>query len=224
MSRTAFHFFLLPPNKPIMKNKMHILMILCFVIIIGCRNPFFPPTGTPIDEPVSKQRSTPQGLLDQLIESYEGRRIDLFIDLLPEDGTFRFFIAPDYFDEYTAKYTRLSESRDPRLKFIGQAEYYLYWTQEDEIEKHKRLFSKATNIDFREKPTIESVRKFTDNGDSLAELLITGGCFEYTWYPDAYTIEIFIVNVTQQVFLIRKEKNGLWAIIKWYDFSTGGGQ
>ena len=69
------------------------------VVIIGvfclCRNPFFPETGPPVDQRSPQQRSTPQGVVDQLIESYESRRIDMFEELQPTDGSFQFFIALD---------------------------------------------------------------------------------------------------------------------------------
>ncbi|MBN1308705.1 MAG: hypothetical protein JXA18_12350 [Chitinispirillaceae bacterium] len=199
-----------------------IVTVCCIGLGLQCGNPFFPPTGMPAEQ--TSQRATPQGLLDQLIESYETQRIDLFIDLLPDDGSFQFFIAPDFFDEYKIKYQQLSEARDVRLQFIGQSEYYYYWTQDMEEERHKRLFSKGTSIEFTEKPTLASVREFTDGTDTLAELLVAGGKFEYTWYPDAYTIEVFIVEIAQQVFLINRDSENLWVIRKWYDFSSEAGQ
>ena len=204
-----------------MRNRIVSTTLLIFIITLQCKNPFLPPIGLP--DMQTSPRSTPQGLLDQLIDAYESRSIELFVDLLPKDGTFRFFVAPDFFSEYNAKYRQLSEPRDTRLMFIGQSDYYLYWTQDDEIERHKRLFSNATDIDFKEKPAIESVREFVDKGDSLAELKLIGGVLEVSRFKELYTVEIFIVQISEQVFLIKKEADGLWVIIKWYDFSTGAG-
>ncbi|MBN1578634.1 MAG: hypothetical protein JW913_18870 [Chitinispirillaceae bacterium] len=167
-------------------------------------------------------RSTPYGLIDQLVESYEMKRIDLFVDLLPRDGSFQFFIAPDFFNEYRLKYQQLSEQRDTRLNFITQSDYYYYWTQDAEIERHERLFRYA-GIEFLSKPGLESVRKFIDNGDSLAELLVTGGMFVISrFFPD--TVEQYPVSIDRQVFLIKKDPDGLWVIRKWYDFSSGTGE
>ena len=192
------------------------LVIFCF-----CRNPFLPETGTPIDIRTPEQRSTPQGVVDQLIESYESRRIDLFKDLLPVNGSFQFFIAPNFFNDYVAKYQQLSEARDERLQFIGQSEYYYYWTQTEEVEGHDRLFSQAERIEFIDKPALESIRAFTDKGDSVAEVLLTGGNLQIGRWIDVDTVELFTVPIERQVFLLEKDAKNLWIIRKWYDFSTG---
>ncbi len=193
------------------------MVLICIGLAIQCKIPIGLPTGKPVEQ--TSLRSTPQGLLDQLIESYETKSIELFIDLLPLDGSFQFFIAPDFFDDYLAQYRNLKEARDERMQFIGQSEYYYYWTQEDEVGSHTHLFTQAKSIEFKDPPALESIRKFTDNGDSLAELLITGGSLEISRDLDIYTTEILTVSITQQVFLIEKDMDGLWVIRKWYDFS-----
>ncbi|MCX7726079.1 MAG: hypothetical protein N2053_04445 [Chitinispirillaceae bacterium] len=203
-----------------MLKKLFFLLIL--LIFLLCKNPFFPPSGVPQELHPQSLRSTPQGVIEQLIESYESRRIDLFKDLFPEDGSFKFFVAPDFFNDYLTKYQKLSETRDERLKLIGQYEYYYYWTQDAEIESHTRLFSQAASIRFIGKPMVESIRKFTDNNDSLAELLVTGGILEIGKYIDVDTIEIFTANISRQVFLVGKDSKNLWVILKWYDFSGNG--
>lgn len=196
------------------------MLLLC--LLVQCRNPFVPPTGEPIQFPVTGQRSTPQGLLDQLIESYELMRIDLFKDLLPTDGSYRFFVAPDFLTEYQLRSEQLSEVRDARLQFIGKSDYWYYWTQKEEVERHTLLFSRVTNIKFDIKPGLGTVREFVDGGDSLAELLISGGHFTISIVsPD--TTNNYPVDVGKQVFLIQKDQNHRWVIRKWYDFSGTGG-
>lgn len=191
------------------------------LFIATCGTPFLPETDVPIERPVDAGlRSTPQGVIEQLIESYETRRIELFKDLLPTDGSFQFFITPDYFDDYVVKYPRLSETKDERLNYIGDG-IFNYWTQERELENHDKLFSRVDEIEFVDKPTIE-VRTFSDNGDSLAELLATGGMMKIT---DDKVDSIFIYNVKieKQVFLLKRDAENLWVIRKWYDFSREGG-
>lgn len=201
-------------------NKKYFLLIYTF--FLSCKNPFFPPSGEPQEIHSKSLRDTPQGVIEQLIQSYESRRIDLFKDLLPEDGSFKFFVAPDFFNDYLTKYQKLSETRDERLKLIGQYEYYYYWTQDAEIESHTRLFSQAASIRFIGRPVVENIRKFTNSNDSLAELLVTGGILEIGRYIDVDTIEVFTVNISRQVFLVGKDSKALWVILKWYDFSGNG--
>jgi hypothetical protein len=187
------------------------LFIVMLCMAMHCSNP---PESRTIG-----QRSDPQGLIDQLIESYETRNIDLFIDLFPHDNSFRFYISPDFYEEFRTKYQPLSEVRDTRLLFIGQSEYYYYWTQDVEIEQHRQLFSHAHSIEFTSKPAIESVRKFIDNGDSVAELRVTGGFLEVGTSTND-TVDIYPVAIEQQIFLIIKDTLNSWVIRKWYDFSS----
>jgi hypothetical protein len=196
------------------------MIVIALLSTPGCRSSFFPETGEPIEGLLSELRATPQGLLDQLIESYEDKQIELFSDLLPRDGSFRFFISPGYFTGYSTRYQQLREPRDARLQFLEEYDFFYYWSQQNEIENHEKLFSQAYSIEFKNKPALESVRKFVDNNDSMAELLITGGNLEIK-KDMGEIIEIYATTVDRQVFLIRKEADGLWVIVKWYDFSIG---
>ena len=198
---------------------------MTFYVVIGllfsyCGSPFLPETDVPPEQPVDlHMRSTPEGVITQLIESYETRTIELFTDLFPDDSSFQFFIAPDYFSDIDiSKYD--SEERDQRLLHLVDNKYY-YWTQTREIVNHISLFDRMDEIEFVDKPTLE-VRKFTDNGDSLAEVLATNGEMEI--YDDQGTkIYVYHVKIEKQVFLMRKEPDNLWVIRKWYDFSREGG-
>jgi len=207
-----------------MRNVFRLQSVMAiFCIVIQCKNPFLPPVGDPVEERITGQRSTPQGVVDQLIESYETLSIALFRDLMPDDGSFRFFIAPDYFDDYVISMhgETLFESRDERLQFIGQSEYYYYWTQASEIERHTRLFSQIDRIEFVSRPGLESVREFEYGGDTLAELLVTGGAFMNFRSLPGDTVEQYSVSIDRQVFLLGKDAEKLWIIRKWYDFSHG---
>lgn len=179
-----------------------------------------PGTGVPVDYHSEDQRSTPQGVIEQLIESYESRRIDLFEEILPKDGSFRFFVAPTFHDADKGKYT-LKETRDTRLRHIDQSEYYYYWEQVVEVDAHDRLFTQAERIRFELKPVLSDIRKFIDNGDTAAEVLLEDGELRIGRWVDADTVELYTVPITKQVFLLEKDEDDLWVIKKWYDFSIG---
>ena len=196
---------------------LQVLLVFC-LLTLSCRNPYMPPTGVPIT--TNQMRVTPQGVINQLIESYEKRQITLYQDLFPKDGSFRFFVAPAFITDNPTKYQKLSETRDPRLKYIGQSPYYYYWTQVQEVESHRKLFSQAASIEFVEKPVVQSVDKFVDGGDSLAEGVVTGGYLEISRQLDVTTIEYLSSSIGQQVFLMQKDDEDLWVISKWYDFSS----
>ncbi|MBN1760439.1 MAG: hypothetical protein JW863_19075 [Chitinispirillaceae bacterium] len=192
---------------------------LC-VFGLTCRNPFFPPTGIPVNLDVELPRSTPQGIINQLIDAYENRQIDLYEDLFPSDGSFKFFVAPLFADAYKNRPGALSEPGDSLLQFVSQSELYYYWTQETEIESSTRLFVQAASIEFIKKPYIESIRKFVTEGDSAAELRVGGGELTIGQYQDVSTVILYTVYITNQIFLLGKDDKGLWVIRKWYDFST----
>lgn len=196
------------------------LIAASWVVLCFCRNPFFPETTVP-DKPVgSGLRATPKGVLDQLIKSYESKQIELFKDLFPADSSFRFFIAPDFYDEYRLKNPVLKEPRDSLLQNLEASDYYYYWPQSVEIKKHAKLFSPGITIDFRIKPTVGSVRLFIYEGDSAAELLVTGGVLDIS--RDLLdTIEIYTTSIEKQVMLVKKGSDELWTLNKWYDFSGG---
>ena len=196
--------------------------MICMLITAACRNPFLPPTGVPVNFN-NEMRSTPQGVINQLIDAYENRQIDLYEDLFPRDGSFRFFVAPVYYDSEGEKYRQFSEAGDPRLQFISQNDSYYYWEQDGEIERHARLFSRTLDIQFLMKPFIAEIRKFVDNGDSLSELKVTGGLLEISYYKSIDTIQVFSTEPKEQVFLLSKDDEDLWVISKWYDFSVGKG-
>lgn len=198
---------------------------LTFIVIIGllfayCGTPFLPETDVPPEQTVDQHmRSTPEGVIKQLIESYETRSIELFTDLFPDDSSFQFFMAPDYFSDIDiSKYDY--EERDQRLLNLADNKYY-YWTQTREIDKHRRLFDYIDEIEFVSEPTLE-VRFFTDNGKRMAEVLATNGEMEVS-DNQGTRILIYRVKIEKQVFLMQKNTDNLWVIRKWYDFSRKEG-
>jgi hypothetical protein len=125
---------------------------LCALAAVACDNPFFPPTGTP--SATVKLRDTPQGVIDQLIISYESRRIDLFNDLLSPSGGYKFYVAKSYQTEYVqgGNHAHLLDVIDSaRYHFVPRGDYY-YWGYNEEIEKHKRIFSIIHSMRFDPRP------------------------------------------------------------------------
>jgi len=204
-----------------MQHYLKTAIAAALIVTGGCRNPFVPSTGVPVERPVESQRATPQGLLSQLIEAYEGKDIELYKDLFPKDSSFRFFVAPDFYDAFRLRHPLLSEPRDPRLRNLEASDFYYYWPQSVEIENHTKLFSPGVTIDFTEKPYLQDVRPFIDEGDTAAELLVTGGVLEITRLVGD-TAEIYITRVEKQVMLVKQDSDNLWVLLKWYDFSKDG--
>ena len=188
------------------------------MLVIACRNPFLPPTGVPFDD-TGPLRATPQGVITQLVDAYENRQIDLYQDLFPTDGSFKFYVAPAFVEDYKSRYTEPSEPGDSLMQFVPQGRYY-YWTQEVEIANTKRLFTGALSIEFSTKPSIQNLRRFVVDGDSLAEMNMGEGILKIGVYYNISTIQIYPVHVTDQIFLLAKDEKGLWVIRKWYDFSA----
>jgi hypothetical protein len=153
-------------------------VVLCCVT--GCRIPFFPHIGKPDDIP--SLRATPGGVITQLINSYEQRRLDLFEDLLPSSGTFRFYVSPSFVPEYQSSgksYVNPAETRDTLLYYIGAFPYYYYWTQDVEVQSHRRLFAQAMSIRFALEPRVDPADlKYIVRNSSC---LTARSCWSSTW-------------------------------------------
>lgn len=197
---------------------MQCIVVGLFVVLGGtaCRNPFLPPVGLPTQE--YQARATPEGVVRQLIESYEKARIDLFEELLPGANEFQFFVAPSF--AAVTKVNLPEEPQDTNLQYIGQVEKYYYWNQSAELEKTRRLFNGADQIVFSQKPTVE-VRYFTGvQGRASAEVLLIGGELTISQKTGAYEITYHVAELVQQVLLLEQRDDDLWIIRKWYDLST----
>ena len=194
--------------------------ILTFLVIICvfCQN------STKVidaDTPLSvDRRLSPQDLIDQLVESYESKRLDLFIDLLPDDNSFKFFVAPGYVEEYRTKHVELIGMPDTNLMFVESDSCY-YWEQLEEIDKHMKMFKGAKEIEFKMKPFLSSIRWFENGVDSLAEIVVNGGKLVLD-VINGDSIETYQTFVDNQVLLIQLDSGHRWVIKQWYDFSTNG--
>ncbi|MCL2182118.1 MAG: hypothetical protein FWB85_01435 [Chitinispirillia bacterium] len=199
--------------------------MLLTLLAVSC-DLFLPPTGLPEEGP--NIRSTPRGTIEHLFRAYEDKRIDLFTELLPKNGTYRFFISPDYSDAYAAMHPT-----DATITRIEEAEYYYvkpgsyhYWGHESELAKHRRLFNMADAIEFNEYPIIDE-RDFrytvSDGFDTTrVEVKITAGELCISFRDTLYCTQ---KDGQMQVFLLEREtdrKTGdkLWVIKDWFDLNT----
>lgn len=208
-----------------MKTPIYCSLALLLIMLFSCDNPFLPATGKP-DKSFSP-RSTPEGVLRQLFQSYESKRLDLYEELLCD--SFQFYVAPsfisDYISEYNAKYP--VESYDTSLTFITGSKFY-YWTKVEEMVSHQKLFSdfdgKTKQIRFTSIPVLSSIRYITNpNADTVnIEMKVTGGELyiqvSTTGAIPQYTE--YTIAIEEQVFLLQRDDENLWGIRKWYDLSN----
>jgi len=202
------------------KNKFIIFSGIIIPLFLACNNPFFPLTGLPSQG--KAPRSTPDGVLEQLIESYELRRLDLFKDLLPKDRTFQFYVAPSFESVYQSRYNLPQEPRDTTLQYIGESPQYYYWDQASEESRHQNLFSKASEIEFTQKPQIYERRYIkNDAGDTVqAEVKWTGGELLVSAITQGLLVNQPVSIETQVFLMVKNNDDNLWVIKKWYDLSS----
>jgi hypothetical protein len=193
--------------------------------LLLCRNPFFPLTGKPDD--ASLLRATPRGVITQLINSYEQRRLDLFEDLRPVSNTFRFYVSPTFVTTYQSSgkdYVNPAETRDTLLQHIGAFPYYYYWTHDVEVESHRKLFSQALSIRFTINPTVNPGDfRYIINGSNdttNVEVLMMDGKIALEFDMGGGDIEVDSIWVDKQVFFLERDADNLWVIRKWYDFGS----
>jgi len=180
-----------------------------------------PPTGVPEEGP--SPRTTPRGTIEQLFRAYEDKRIDLFTELLPKNGTYRFFISPEYSTSYTGTDAVMERIGDEsEYKYVNAGSYH-YWGQESELAKHRRMFNAANvTIEFTEYPDIDEgnfrYRVNDENDTTHVELKTMYG--ELCIGRD--TLYCTQKDGQMQVFLLEREEDGktgnkLWVIRDWFD-------
>jgi len=204
-------------------NPARILAAAALLLFAPSCDILLPPTGVPEEGP--SPRSTPRGVIEQLFRSYEDRRIDLFTELLPKNGTYRFFISPEYSTSYTGT-DAVMERIDEKSEYVYvKSGSYHYWGHESELAKHRRMFNAANvTIEFTEYPIIND-RDFryrvNDRNDTThVELKTTAG--ELCIGRD--TLYCTQKEGQMQVFLLEREVDGktgnkLWVIRDWFDLN-----
>jgi len=209
---------------------------LLAALLLFCDNPFFPATGDP---PVtSSQRSTPQGVLRQLINAYGAQRIDLYMDLFSPTHDFRFYVTPYLTEEeYRARFgPRPCEPVDSMCLYVKNNindTCFYYWNYDEEIQGAQNMFQKATQITFVESPTYSNHIRYITNGKNETtnvEIVMQGGRIEVTGeiYYDSLgqrSAYLWPIDIYEQVFYLERdpESPNLWVIQKWFDLGTATG-
>lgn len=189
-------------------------MLCCFC---GCV--FFPQNG-PYQGP--SMRTTPGGVINQLILAYNNRDYALYSDLFPDSGTFQFYVSPSFVATFLTEFPNAqAEPRDTLMQYLTGSSVYYYWTQDIELQKTQNLFNNSTSIVFDNQPTVDpaTFHYIIDSlGDTVeVEVLMTGGGFEVQLNGDDSPTP---VDIQEQDFLLQRQPNKLWAIRKWYDLGT----
>jgi len=215
-------------------TKISIPVIVSAVLFSFCFNPFAPPTGVPDLD--SSLRKTPEGVIKQLVNSYESMRLDLFSDLFGPTGEgFKYYIPLSAVENLTKlNQIALVEVIDTALPFIDSGTVFDYVTFGSEFEIHRNLFL-ADRITFIERLIPDSIeyiisRKVNDSVTSIdslgfdtvaavvrtreALLEISAEILEQTQGERTQDF-----NIGKQVFyMIRDPRDrNLWIISKWFE-------
>jgi hypothetical protein len=205
-----------------------------FACLVGCfftcGSPFFPDTGTPVAGP--ELRATPEGTVRQLVQSYENRRFDLFEELLYSPEDFRFYVELDplVYSGLTKISTDRTEKVDLDNDYILDGEY-VYLTYSEETAIHRKLFLQATDITFEKRLEVLTVEYptpqrepslFTDSANTAiamvrtddASIRISAELLKQT-YPEGW----YVFPVGPQVFYLKKDAEGLWRILLWFELA-----
>jgi hypothetical protein len=193
-------------------------LLLLFLMIISCDNPFLPETGHPFLKTISQQL-TPEDIITQLFHSYETQRIELFTGLLSKD--FKFYIAPG-FDRTNMTYSGplLFEKPDTFMLFVNTTGLYYYWGYNAELSSTTKLFSNADRIEIS--PGHSSTFNYvcdTSGDTNYVEVRVNNVTFELSRYEGNTLVTYPLVN-QPQVFLLERGEDKLWKIKKWFDLGS----
>jgi hypothetical protein len=201
------------------------------VLSVQCGTPFFPQTGDPPSE--VQLRLTPEGVVQQLVNSYESRRFDLFEELLYSEQDFRFYVEldPNIYTGLTHIQTDRTENVKLNSNYV-QNGAYVYLTYSDEVNIHRKLFQNAQDITFDDRlqvVTVEYLRSLNSDSSALdstnaayavvrtdnASIRITADIIDA-----AYGDPTHVFPVGKQVFYVKKDSDGLWRILYWFELDA----
>ncbi len=209
-------------------------VLLCPILLfMGCMDAFFPPTGAPPNVGVA---NSPKEVIDQLKKSYETRSLPLFRDLLA--GDYRFYVSPTFAEQYSASKGLRYDTLSDTLEYIPGGTVYYYWSRDEELRAHEKMFIEAEDIRFTAAPSYDEDSYFYHTiSDTLAvdSVYDSLGLFDsllYTMDIDTMGVEVemqggeivvvmekgstHIVNIEYQVFYLEREKKR-WKIARWFD-------
>ncbi len=195
--------------KKALSRLVPLTLLWCGIIGDGCDH-FFPASGTYIGVPL---RSTPQGVVTQFQNAYQNISLSLYQDLLPTDGSFKFYVAPGFVAENPVSLTQ--EPWDTTMHYVGGFPYYYYWTQDIELKSEYALFENALAMQFITPLSIAQSRQIIDSlGNIDSEVQVTGELYITFNDPDTYPNQDILINCD---FLLTRDSKNLWVIKKWYD-------
>jgi hypothetical protein len=197
-------------------------------VLVSCGSPFFPDTGPPNQG--QELRETPEGAVGQLVKSYESRRLDLFEELLYSEQDFRFYIPDD--PRVLDSLQKISKDRrdyvDLNSDYVREGNY-VYLTYSEELAIHEHLFQQARDIEFVLPLSVINVEYLNSLGGSDQVSDSTGAQLAMVRTNNAsiriaadvvlsvYHEEAHEFPVGKQVFYLRKDSEGLWRILYWFE-------
>jgi hypothetical protein len=201
---------------------VRLLVAVAGVFVVSCaNNPFLSDTGKPIDT----SPDSPLSVLDNLLDAYETQRIDSFEELFLADS-FKFYLSPQLVESgISPNVTVNSEQIDTSFVHVS-AGTYSYWTYDSEVRSHRRLFDRANSIRVSIEPLydeLDLVYHVDALGDTVgAEVVMRGGemTLDVPRENEAYIIDIFTIDIDQQVFYMVPVEGLGWLIKKWFDLGT----
>ena len=199
---------------------------------LSCDNPFFPPLGIPPKNNGSANsylRSTPQGVVQQLVNAYDKKDINQYKDLFSSQQDFRFYVAPGFTSSHVVKTCELVDSICHEIISKGLTCMY-YWTYTQEMISHANLFEQAYEIYLNVSPPSNQDIRYTTNGSgetTNVEVILRGGSMDITepiqYFSDgsSYQNHDQVDDIGEQVFYLERDPQNpaLWVIYKWFDMS-----
>jgi len=208
---------------------VRIVFAVGFVYVCACLNPFFPPTGDPLNSSVG--RSNPAGVIQQLYQAYETRQLNLYADLFSPKKDFKFYVAPvfeqDYIQTHSNAYVENIDSSFEYAYYHVLDKQAYYWTYDEELYHHSKMFAEVTSIYFTQNPQAvdTSTIRYFKGPDSIdyAEVIVRGGQMALVVPTPADGVaDEYLLDIGTQVFYLEHDpaNKNLWVIAKWFDLGT----
>lgn len=202
--------------------RITLLVFILFIFFPGCFNPFFPKTDVPLS---GTYLTSLDGVIRQLVKSYESNRLDLFKDLFDNQQQFRFYIQST-----TAIDTTLHHIPTTRKVYLKE-DYipignYMYLDYSEEMRVHTNLLATDNEIIFTTALRIlkkDYIIIVTDTAtDTIAGIIHTDKA------KITITSEVLLkalgkrtveFPIGEQVFYCQRDQNNLWRIKFWYELN-----
>ncbi len=207
-------------------QRVRAVVLAAGVVVLGCGSPFFPETGKPALSVSGRQ--TPVAVIEQLLSAYQNASIDMYEDLFPTDGSFRFYVAPGFFETAIGNVDITPEVFDSQFVHVPAGTYH-YWSFGDELEAHRKLFRLAEAIRVEQRPIFDDddfVPHLSAGGDTIGvEVLMVSGEIAVDWKEEDDPLVEYqeSIVIERQVFYLVRDEERRWVISKWFDFGTTAG-